>query len=89
MKGSLESSETVEVFGDYINTYDIRQSQEDGATVPIYYSPRKTDLHLKPGDIDKAFAMPRPRKAEENEIAEPENNCSEPARGLGFGQARS
>lgn len=56
VKGSLESSETVEVFGDYIHTYDIRQAQQDGATVPIFYSPRKTDLHLKAGDIDKALA---------------------------------
>jgi type I restriction enzyme R subunit len=56
VKGSLESSETVEVFGDYIHTYDIRQAQEDGATVAIYYSPRKTDLHLEAGDIDKALA---------------------------------
>lgn len=56
VKGSLESSETVEVFGDYIHTYDIRQAQEDGATVAIFYSPRKTDLHLRAGDIDKALA---------------------------------
>lgn len=55
-KGSLETSETVEVFGDYIHTYDIRQAQEDGATVPIFYAPRKTDLHLKDGDIDTALA---------------------------------
>lgn len=56
VKGSLASSETVEVFGDYIHTYDIRQAQEDGATVAIFYAPRKTNLHLKPGDIDKALA---------------------------------
>ncbi len=53
--GSLEGSETVEVFGNYIHTYDILQAQKDGSTVPIYYSPRKTDLHLKQGDIDQAL----------------------------------
>jgi type I restriction enzyme R subunit len=56
VNGSLDASETVNVFGDYIHTYDIRQAQEDGATVAIFYSPRKTDLHLKDGDIDKALA---------------------------------
>lgn len=55
-EGSLDSSETVEVFGSYIHTYDIRQAQEDGATVAIYYAPRRTDLHLGEGDIDAALA---------------------------------
>lgn len=56
VKGSLENSETVNVFGDYIHTYDIRQAQDDGATVAIYYSPRQAKLHLTAGDIDKALA---------------------------------
>jgi type I restriction enzyme R subunit len=56
VKGSLERSETVQVFGDYIHTYDIRQAQDDGATVPIFYSPRQVKLHLSAGDIDAALA---------------------------------
>lgn len=55
-KGALENSETIQVFGDYIHTYDIRQAQEDGATVPIYYAARQAHLHLAPGDIDTALA---------------------------------
>ncbi len=43
---SLGSADTVEVFGDLIHTYDIRQSQEDKATVPIFYEPRQVRLHL-------------------------------------------
>jgi type I restriction enzyme R subunit len=31
---SFAGSDTVEVFGEVIHTYDIRQAQEDGATVP-------------------------------------------------------
>ncbi|GMV39966.1 MAG: hypothetical protein AMXMBFR64_16820 [Myxococcales bacterium] len=54
--GALDSSETVEVFGSYIHTYDIRQAQEDGATVAIYYAPRQARLHLSSADIDAALA---------------------------------
>ncbi len=56
VKGSLENSETVNVFGDYIHTYDIRQAQDDGATVAIFYAPRQAKLHLAAGDIDAALA---------------------------------
>ncbi|WP_029417056.1 type I restriction endonuclease subunit R [Brevundimonas bacteroides] len=34
------------VFGDQIDTYDIAQSVEDGATVPIYYTARLAQLRL-------------------------------------------
>jgi len=37
-------------------TYDIRQAQDDGATVAIFYSPRQARLHLTTGDIDAALA---------------------------------
>jgi type I restriction enzyme R subunit len=49
---SLSGADTVEVFGDLIHTYDIRQSQQDKATVPIYYEPRQVKLHLAQRDID-------------------------------------
>lgn len=52
---SFSGADTVEVFGDLIHTYDIRQSQEDHATVPIYYSPRQIRLHLSKADIDAAL----------------------------------
>jgi len=53
---SFSGADTVEVFGDYIHTYDIRQSQLDKATVPIYYEPRQVKLHLGEQDIDDALA---------------------------------
>ena len=43
------------VFGELIHTYDIRQSQEDKATVPIYYAPRQVKMNLKKSDIDAAL----------------------------------
>jgi len=38
---------TPQVFGDYIDIYDIRRAVEDGATVPIYYEARLARLQLK------------------------------------------
>ncbi len=34
------------------HTYDMRQSQEDQATVPIFYEPRQVKLHLNSKDVD-------------------------------------
>ena len=41
-----EDANTRAVFGDYISVYDIRRSEEDGATVPIYYESRLAELKL-------------------------------------------
>lgn len=37
---------TRQVFGDYIDVYDIQRAVDDGATVPIYYEARLARLHL-------------------------------------------
>lgn len=37
---------TIEVFGDYIDVYDMTQAVEDGATVPIYYENRTAKIKL-------------------------------------------
>ena len=42
----LEDANTRAVFGDYISIYDIRRSEEDKATVPIYYESRLAELKL-------------------------------------------
>ena len=49
---SFSGADTVEVFGDVIHTYDIKQSQEDKATVSIYYASRQIKLHLANRDVD-------------------------------------
>jgi type I restriction enzyme R subunit len=43
---SSEDRDTRAVFGDYIHIYDIQQSKEDGATVPIYFESRLAKLSL-------------------------------------------
>ncbi|WP_158620009.1 type I restriction endonuclease subunit R [Corallococcus sicarius] len=52
---SFSGADTEDVFGTLIHTYDIKQSQEDKATVPIYYSPRMVKLHLGHNDVDSAL----------------------------------
>lgn len=43
---ALDDRNTVEVFGNYIDIYDMTQAVEDGATVPIYYESRVVKLKL-------------------------------------------
>ncbi|HHV16954.1 MAG TPA: type I restriction endonuclease subunit R [Gelria sp.] len=43
---SLKDRSTIEVFGDYIDVYDMTQSVEDGATRPVYYESRVINLGL-------------------------------------------
>ena len=42
----LTDKSTKQVFGDYIDVYDIQQAVEDGATVRIYYESRLAKLEL-------------------------------------------
>ncbi len=43
---SMKDRSTKEVFGDYIDVYDMTQAVEDGATRPVYYESRVIKLKL-------------------------------------------
>lgn len=43
---ALKDRNTREVFGDYIDIYDMTQAVEDGATRPVYYESRVINLKL-------------------------------------------
>lgn len=43
---SRKDRDTREVFGDYIDVYDMTQAVEDGATRPVYYESRVVKLNL-------------------------------------------
>ena len=43
---SMKDRNTREVFGDYIDIYDMTQAVEDGATRPVYYESRVIHLEL-------------------------------------------
>jgi type I restriction enzyme R subunit len=45
---SFKDRSTIEVFGNYIDVYDMTQAVEDGATRPVYYESRV--IHLKLDD---------------------------------------
>lgn len=46
---------THSTFGDYIDKYDIEQSVEDKATVPIFYESRLPQLWVEGESLDKIF----------------------------------
>ena len=55
---ALEDRNTREIFGDYIDVYDMTQSVEDESTKPVYYESRVVALHLDEnalGRIDDAY----------------------------------
>ncbi len=57
---SSKDRNTREVFGDYIDIYDMTQAVEDGATCPVYYESRVVKLQLDPATlalIDKEYEI--------------------------------
>ncbi|MGP5047528.1 type I restriction endonuclease subunit R [Glutamicibacter ardleyensis] len=61
---SFEDRNTRDVFGDYIDVYDLSRAVDDGATVPVYFEPRLIKVQLADGrtledldaDADEATA---------------------------------
>lgn len=49
---SLKDRSTREVFGNYIDIYDMTQAVEDGATRPVYYESRVIKLRLDETTLD-------------------------------------
>ncbi|OIH82843.1 DEAD/DEAH box helicase [Arthrobacter sp. UCD-GKA] len=43
---SFEDRNTRDVFGDYIDVYDLSRAVDDGATVPVYFEPRLIKVQL-------------------------------------------
>ena len=46
---SFDDRNTQDVFGDYIDIYDLSRAVEDGATVPVYFEPRLIKVGLAVG----------------------------------------
>ena len=49
----MKDKSTIEVFGKYIDIYDMTQAVDDGATVPIYYENRTAKLKLNEDVLKK------------------------------------
>ena len=66
---SQEDRDTQEVFGNYIDVYDMTQAVEDGATKPIFYESRVINLGLNESvldEIDERYAQLALRSREED-----------------------
>ena len=46
---SFAERDTREVFGDYIDIYDLTRAVDDGATVPVYFESRLVKVGLEAG----------------------------------------
>jgi len=67
---STTDRDTRGVFGDYIDIYDMKQSQDDGATVPIYYESRLAKLNLREEELPKIDAETDELTEDEEESAQ-------------------
>ena len=64
----LEDRNTLEVFGDYIDIYDMTQAVADGATRPIFYESRVIKLELDPEILEKIDATYERLSENANEV---------------------
>lgn len=66
-----DDNDTREVFGNYIDIYDMTQAVEDGATVPVYYESRLIQLNLDEETLrllDREYDKLAEEGAEEEDI---------------------
>ena len=64
----LEDRNTLEVFGNYIDIYDMTQAVADGATRPIFYESRVIKLELDPETLEMIDATYEQLKENANEV---------------------
>ena len=76
---SKQDKDTQEVFGDYIDIYDMTQSVKDKATVPVYYESRVVNLKLDEATvlaIDQEYQKLEEEGAEEGQLNESKREMS-------------
>lgn len=76
---SSRDKDTTEVFGDYIDIYDMTQSVEDGATRPVYYESRvvKLDLNTEVVEqLDREFEVLAELGATEEQVERTKRDVS-------------
>lgn len=68
---SDKDRDTQEIFGDYIDIYDMTQAVDDGATMPVYYESRVIQLQLDENilqKIDDEYEALRAKGANEQDL---------------------
>ena len=66
---ALEDRNTREIFGDYIDVYDMTQSVEDESTKPVYYESRVVALKLDEGTLEQLDATYAEFAAQADEVS--------------------
>lgn len=66
---ALEDRNTREIFGDYIDVYDMTQSVEDESTKPVYYESRVVALKLDEGTLAQLDATYAEFAAQADEVS--------------------
>lgn len=76
---STKDRDTVEVFGNYIDIYDMTQAVADGATCPVYYESRVLNLNLDEATlkaIDEEYDLLAEEGATEEQIEKSKQEMS-------------
>jgi type I restriction enzyme R subunit len=76
---SSKDRDTQEVFGNYIDVYDMTQAVEDGATRPVFYESRVVNLNLDEETlkrIDAEYELLSEEGAEEEQIEKSKRELS-------------
>lgn len=76
---STKDRDTVEVFGSYIDVYDMTQAVADGATCPVYYESRVINLNLDEATlkaIDDEYELLAEEGATEEQIEKSKKEMS-------------
>lgn len=76
---SDKDRDTQEIFGDYIDVYDMTQAVDDGATMPVYYESRVIKLKLNEEvlqQIDAEYDALRAEGASEQDIEQNKREMS-------------
>ena len=76
---ALKDRNTIEVFGDYIDVYDMTQSVLDHATVPVYYESRVINLKLDDETlqlIDKEYEQLESEGADSQQLEKSKHDLS-------------
>lgn len=83
-----DDKNTIHVFGEYADVYDIRQAVEDGATKPLYYESRIVKLTVDDAGATAAEAELAQAKAADASGAEIEDRIRVPLEALVGAQER-
>lgn len=76
---STKDRDTQEVFGNYIDVYDMTQAVEDGATCPVFYESRVINLNLDENTlklIDEEYELLAEEGAEKEQIEKSKRELS-------------